>query len=87
VVVDDGIATGSTARAACQVAQALGAARIVLAVPVAPRGWVRAMHDVADELVALLTPAALQAIGVWYTDFSQTTDKQVVACLRAAVTG
>jgi putative phosphoribosyl transferase len=87
VVVDDGIATGSTARAACQVAQALGAARIVLAVPVAPRGWVRAMHDVADELVALLTPAALQAIGVWYTDFSQTTDEQVVACLRAAVTG
>jgi putative phosphoribosyl transferase len=87
VVVDDGIATGSTARAACQVAQALGAARIVLAVPVAPCGWVRAMHDVADELVALLTPAALQAIGVWYTDFSQTTDKQVVACLRAAVTG
>lgn len=87
VVVDDGIATGSTARAACQVAQALGAARIVLAVPVAPRGWVRAMHDVADELVALLTPAALQAIGVWYTDFSQTTDEQVIACLRAAVTG
>jgi putative phosphoribosyl transferase len=87
VVVDDGIATGSTARAACQVARALGAARIVLAVPVAPRGWVRRMHDAADELVALLTPAALQAIGTWYTDFSQTTDEQVVACLRGAVMG
>ncbi len=87
VVVDDGIATGSTARAACQVARALGAPRIVLAVPVAPRGWARGMHDAADELIALLTPAALQAIGTWYTDFSQTTDEQVVACLRGAVTG
>lgn len=87
VVVDDGIATGSTARAACQVARALGATRIVLAVPVAPRGWVRGMSDAADELIALLTPPAMQAIGFWYTDFSQTTDEQVVACLRGAVTG
>ncbi|MGH3575899.1 MAG: phosphoribosyltransferase [Pseudonocardiaceae bacterium] len=87
VVVDDGIATGSTARAACKVARALGAARIVLAVPVAPRGWVRGMPDAADDFIALLTPAALQAIGVWYSDFSQTTDEQVVARLRGAVTG
>jgi putative phosphoribosyl transferase len=87
VVVDDGIATGSTARVACKVARALGAARIVLAVPVAPRGWVRGMPDAADDFIALLTPAALQAIGVWYSDFSQTSDEQVVACLRGAVTG
>ena len=86
VVVDDGIATGSTARAACQVTRSLGAARIVLAIPVAPRGWVARMHDAAEELVALVTPAALQAIGTWYTDFTQTTDEQVVACLRGAVT-
>ncbi|MGA9311440.1 MAG: phosphoribosyltransferase family protein [Pseudonocardiaceae bacterium] len=87
VVIDDGIATGSTARVACQVARALGAARIVLAVPVAPRGWVRGMPDAADDFIAMLTPAALQAIGVWYSDFSQTSDEQVVACLRGAVTG
>ncbi len=87
VVVDDGIATGSTARVACKVARALGAARIVLAVPVAPRGWVRGMPDAADDFIALLTPAALQAIGVWYSDFSQTSDEQVIACLRGAVTG
>lgn len=82
VVVDDGIATGSTARAACQVVRAQGAAHIVVAVPVAPSGWVGGMRDAADELIALLTPAKLQAIGAWYTDFSQTTDEQVVACLR-----
>jgi putative phosphoribosyl transferase len=82
VVVDDGIATGSTARAACQVVRAQGAAHIVVAVPVAPLGWARRMGDTADELIALLTPASLRAIGAWYSDFSQTTDEEVVACLR-----
>lgn len=82
VVVDDGIATGSTARAACQVVRALDAAHIVVAVPVAPLGWVRGMRDYADDLIALLTPASLEAIGAWYTDFSQTSDEEVVACLH-----
>ena len=45
------------------------------------------MPDAADDFIAMLTPAALQAIGVWYSDFSQTSDEQVVACLRGAVTG
>ncbi len=53
VVVDDGIATGSTARAACQVARAHGAARVVLAVPVAPRGWEARIAAAADELVCV----------------------------------
>lgn len=83
VVVDDGIATGSTARAACQIARAQGASRVVLAVPVAPFDWVRRLHDAADELIALATPRALRAIGAWYTDFSQSTDEEVVACLRS----
>jgi putative phosphoribosyl transferase len=87
VVVDDGIATGCTARAACQVARAQGAARVVLAVPVAPFDWVSRLHDAADELIALVTPRALRAIGGWYTDFAQSTDAEVVACLRSAVTG
>lgn len=82
VVVDDGIATGATARAACQVARAQDAARVVLAVPVAPSNWARGLHDVADELIALVTPRLLRAIGGWYVDFSQSTDEEVIACLR-----
>ncbi|MGH3821748.1 MAG: phosphoribosyltransferase [Pseudonocardiaceae bacterium] len=82
VVIDDGIATGSTARAACQVARAQDAARVVLAVPVAPFGWVRGLRDVADELIALITPGELRAIGLWYSDFSQSSDEEVVAWLK-----
>jgi putative phosphoribosyl transferase len=84
VVVDDGIATGSTARAACQVARAQGAALVILAVPVAPIDWTRRCHGAADELIAVVTPRVLRAIGEWYTDFSQTTDEEVLACLRSA---
>ena len=82
VVVDDGIATGSTARAACQVARALGAARVVLAVPVAPPGWADRIGGDADELVCLEMPEFFFAIGQFYADFSQTSDDEVLACLR-----
>ena len=85
VVVDDGIATGSTARAACQVARAQGAARVVLAVPVAPRGWTERMAGAADDYVCLDTPEPFFAIGQFYADFSQTTDDEVIACLQRAV--
>ena len=84
VIVDDGIATGSTARAACQVARAHGAARVVLAVPVAPRAAIPGLSSVADEVVCLETPDRFMAIGQWYGDFSQTTDEEVVALLRRA---
>jgi putative phosphoribosyl transferase len=84
VVVDDGIATGSTAKAACQVARAHGAARVVLAVPVAPRGWQARIADAADELVCVHTPTDFYAIGQFYADFSQTTDDEVIACLERA---
>ena len=84
VVVDDGIATGSTARAACQVARAHGAARVVLAVPVAPRGWQARIAGAADELVCVHTPGDFFAIGQFYADFSQTTDDEVIACLQRA---
>ncbi|MBI1845287.1 MAG: dienelactone hydrolase family protein [Actinobacteria bacterium] len=81
LIVDDGIATGSTARAACQVARARGAARIVLAVPVAPPDWkARFAHD-ADELIALQTPRSFSAIGQFYLNFNQTSDDEVVAWL------
>ena len=84
VIVDDGIATGSTARAACQVARAHGAARVVLAVPVAPRAAIPGLSSVADEVVCLETPDRFMAIGQWYGDFSQTTDEEVVRLLRRA---
>ncbi|MDA8312907.1 MAG: phosphoribosyltransferase family protein [Actinomycetota bacterium] len=84
VIIDDGIATGSTARSACQVARAHGAARVVLAVPVAPAGWERRFADVADELVCLVAPETFFAIGQFYEDFSQTTDEEVLDCLERA---
>jgi len=84
VVVDDGIATGSTARAACQVARARGAARVVLAVPVAPPGWEVQLGADADEFVCLDTPELFFAIGQFYADFAQTSDEEVIACLERA---
>jgi putative phosphoribosyl transferase len=83
VIVDDGVATGATAVAACRIARALGAEAVVLAVPVAPREWKDVLHDEADELIAVETPAPFYAVGRWYSDFGQTTDDEVVAALAA----
>ncbi|WP_406176219.1 phosphoribosyltransferase family protein [Streptomyces sp. NBC_00996] len=85
LVVDDGVATGSTARAACRIARARGAARIVLAVPVAPHDWTARLGADADELVCLHTPGNFYAIGQFYADFSQTDDDEVIACLEKAL--
>src|SRR5579863_7265268 len=87
VIVDDGIATGSTARAACQVARALGAAAVVLAAPVAPPSVDKTLRGDADEVICLEMPERFLAIGEWYEDFSQTSDEEVVALLRAAQAG
>jgi predicted phosphoribosyltransferase len=77
VIVDDGLATGATARAACAVARAQGAATVVLAVPVAPPDW-RPLPGVdADEFVCVARPPRFFAIGQWYRDFTQTTDVEV----------
>lgn len=84
VIVDDGVATGSTARAACSVARAEGAQRVVLAVPVAPADWEDLLSPVADELVTLLNPADFRSVGLFYENFSQTSDDEVVDCLRAS---
>jgi putative phosphoribosyl transferase len=81
VIVDDGIATGATARAACQVARALDAVRVVLATPVAPPDWQYRIGSDADEMVSVATPMPFFAIGEFYDDFSQTSDEAVVACL------
>jgi len=84
VVVDDGVATGSTARAACQVARAHGAARVVLAVPVASQQATHALRDVCDDIVCVDVPEPFWAVGEWYEDFSQTSDEEVVRLLDLA---
>jgi putative phosphoribosyl transferase len=81
VIVDDGLATGGTARAAVQVARARGADRVVLAVPVAPPDTVAALRRDADDIVAVETPEPFFAIGGWYSDFSPTSDDEVVQLL------
>jgi putative phosphoribosyl transferase len=80
IVVDDGYATGATARAALLAVRAGGPARLVLAVPVAPAH--ADVGDVADDLVALARPEPFGAVGRYYRDFSSTTDEEVVALLR-----
>ncbi|GAA5615366.1 phosphoribosyltransferase [Streptomyces platensis] len=87
IVVDDGIATGATAAAACQVVRAQGAARVVLAVPVAPPDAAERLRTSTDEFVCLSTPFAFSAVGEWYRDFSQTPDDEVVALLAQAAAG
>ena len=83
LVVDDGVATGSTARAACRVAAARGARRVILAVPVgAPEVLSELAHDA--EVVSLEAPRDLTAVGQWYGDFSQTSEEEVLALLERA---
>lgn len=77
LIVDDGVATGSTALAACNVAREQGAARIVVAVPVASQTAVELLAECADQVVCLGTPAGFAAIGVFYRDFTQTSDQEV----------
>ncbi|MFG2528791.1 phosphoribosyltransferase family protein [Streptomyces sp. NPDC048516] len=84
IVVDDGIATGATAAAACEVVRAQGAARVVLAVPVAPPDAAERLRGSTDEFVCLSTPFAFSAVGEWYQDFSQTPDDEVVSLLAQA---
>ncbi|HEY4400484.1 MAG TPA: alpha/beta family hydrolase [Acidimicrobiia bacterium] len=88
VIVDDGLATGGTARAAVRVARERGAARVILAVPVAPPESVATLRRDADDVVAVETPEPFFAIGGWYSDFSPTSDEEVVELLvRAAIDG
>ena len=83
VIVDDGIATGATARVACEVARHLGARRVVLAVPVGPAATAHGVAG-ADEVVQLETPDPFWAVGYHYRDFSPTSDEQVVTLLDEA---
>ncbi len=83
IVVDDGLATGYTARAAVAAARARGAARVILAVPVGAPDVVDDLGMLADRVVALSAPPNLRAVGFWYRDFAQTTDDEVLTLLDA----
>jgi len=84
IIIDDGIATGSTARAASQVARAHGARRVILATPVAPPSAVGELRSCADDVVVVETPEPFSAIGQWYSDFAQTPDREVADLLHDA---
>lgn len=84
IVVDDGIATGATTRAALHAVRRQKPARLVLAVPVAPPSAIESLRDDADEIVCLQTPEPFHAIGLFYADFHQVSDEEVIAILDRA---
>jgi putative phosphoribosyl transferase len=83
IIVDDGVATGATAIAACQSVKTRGAAQVVLATPVAPANW-RPGHDACDEYICLAPQPDFWAVGQFYDDFTQTEDAEVERLLRSA---
>jgi putative phosphoribosyl transferase len=84
LVVDDGTATGATAAAACQACWALGAYDVWVAVPVAPPEALRLLQNHASEVFCLAAREDFQAVGMWYMDFSQTSDEEVLEALEAS---
>jgi predicted phosphoribosyltransferase len=84
ILVDDGLATGSTMRAAVAAARRLGPARVVVAVPTAPASTCQHLRGEADEVVCATTPRPFRAVGYSYRSFPQTSDQEVSALLRSA---
>ncbi|GBD83817.1 putative phosphoribosyl transferase/MT0597 [bacterium BMS3Abin02] len=84
LLIDDGLATGITAKAAARVLRARRAGRIVLAVPVGAPDTIHDLKREVDEVVCLEAPRWFRAVGQWYEDFRQTTDEQVIECLDSA---
>jgi putative phosphoribosyl transferase len=84
ILVDDGLATGSTMRAAAAALRAQGADRLVAAVPVAPKDTCDALRELVDDVICAVTPEPFLAVGEWYEDFTQTSDADVQDLLRRA---
>ncbi|MGN6525933.1 MAG: phosphoribosyltransferase [Burkholderiaceae bacterium] len=84
LVVDDGLATGSTMRAAVRAVRGRGPARVVVAVPVGAADTCAALRDEADEVACVASPEPFEAVGIWYEDFGQTGDDEVRALLARA---
>src|SRR3989304_6716893 len=82
IIVDDGIATGSTMKAALASTRKRGAKRVIVAIPVGPPSTIRELEKEADHVVCLHTPESFQAIGQFYEDFAQTTDEEVTSLLK-----
>ena len=87
ILIDDGLATGATMRAAVAALRQQGAAKIIVAVPVAAPITCQDLKNAADDVICLQTPAAFIGVGQYYADFSQTTDEEVRELLAAASTG
>lgn len=87
VLVDDGLATGSTMRAAISAVRRHHPSRVVVAVPVGAPETCQELRDLADEVVCARMPAAFSAVGLWYEDFSQTTDDEVTRLLQESGAG
>ncbi|MEA2413827.1 MAG: putative phosphoribosyl transferase [Thermoanaerobaculia bacterium] len=81
IIVDDGLATGSTMRAAVQALRAMEPKRVIVAVPVGAAQTCEDFREIVDEIVCLRTPEPFEAVGLWYDDFTQTTDAEVHALL------
>lgn len=84
IVVDDGLATGATARAALSAARSREPARLILAAPVGAPETVASLESQADEVICVWQPADMGAVGFWYRDFKPTSDEEVVTLLAAA---
>jgi putative phosphoribosyl transferase len=82
ILVDDGLATGSTMKAAVQAVRQLRPARVVVAVPVGAPSTCEEFADITDETICARAPESFSAVGQWYLDFSQTTDEEVQTLLR-----
>lgn len=84
LLIDDGVATGGTIRAAMQGLEKAGVSRLVLGLPVGPVDVITSLAENADEVVCLYAPEPFYAVGLWYADFTQTTDEEVIDLLARA---
>jgi putative phosphoribosyl transferase len=84
ILIDDGLATGSTMRAAVTALRRQGPARIVVAVPIGAASTCAEFHSLADDCICAMTPEPFRAVGLWYEDFSQTSDDEVAELLARA---